>query len=185
VLAAYRDQPDDFYLLRVGHAGSMGPLANITEDGFGPAAFHSFPSTLEIDGYAGDYGSGFYGYAVNAATFIHHHPWFGWTAFSGNIAQEGEWIRTEITTAGKNRLFIAPESLNMETVAGRMKQVDYNPHTGEVILLLEGETLLDITLPDAKRMILPPGITKNERGYYEVVPSRGKTTSLSMKIAGK
>lgn len=185
VLAAYRDHPDDFYLLRVGHAGSMGPLANITEDGFGPAAFHSFPSTLQIDGYAGDYGSGFYGYAVNAATFIFHHCEFGWTAFSGNIAEEGEWLRTEITTAGKNRLFIAPASLNIETVTGRMKQVDYNPHTGEVILTLEGETLLDITLPDAKRMILPPGITKNERGYYKVRPSKGKTTSLSMKITGK
>ena len=182
VLAAYRDHPDDFYLLRVGHAGSMGPLANITEDGFGPAAFHSFPSTLEIDGYAGDYGSGFYGYAVNAATFIYHHHEFGWTAFSGNIAEEGEWIRTEITTAGKNRLFIAPEALNIETVAGRMKQVDYNPTSGEVTLLLEGETLLDITLPENKKMILPPGITQNDRGCYVITMAGEKQYSLRMKI---
>lgn len=59
VLTEYREHPDDFYLLRVGHAGMMGALANVTQEGFGPAAFHSYPSTLEIDGITGDYGSGF------------------------------------------------------------------------------------------------------------------------------
>src|SRR5690606_31395101 len=78
VLTEYRQHPDDFYLLRVGHAGMMGALANVTEDGFGPAAFHSYPSTLANDGITGDYGCGFYGYAVNSGTYIHRHPEFGW-----------------------------------------------------------------------------------------------------------
>lgn len=182
VLSAYQKQPDDFYLLRVGHAGSMGPLANITEDGFGPAAFHSYPSTLEIDGYAGDYGSGFYGYAVNASTYIYQHPEFGWIAFSGNIMEEGEWVRTEITTAGKNRLYIAPLSLGLETVSGQIKQVDYNPGTEEIILHLEGRILLDMTFPDNLKINLPTGISKNERGYYVISSTKGKETSLNLKI---
>ena len=160
----------------------MGPLANITEDGFGPAAFHSYPSTLEIDGYAGDYGSGFYGYAVNATTYIYQHPDFGWIAFSGNIKEEGEWVRTEITTAGKNRLFIAPLSLGLETVSGQIKQVDYNPGTEEIILHLEGRILLDLTFPDNLKINLPTGISKNERGYYVISSTKGKETSLNLKI---
>src|SRR5690606_33791835 len=63
VLTEYRAHPDDLYLLRVGHAGMMGALANVTQDGFAPGAFHSYPSTLANDGISGDYGSGFYGYA--------------------------------------------------------------------------------------------------------------------------
>ncbi len=185
VLAAYRKQPDDLYLLRVGHAGSMGPLANITEDGFAPAAFHSYPSTLDIDGYAGDYGSGFYGYAVNASTYVYHHPEFGWIAFSGNLREEGEWIRTEITTAAKNRVYVAPASLGLETVSGKIKQVDYHPDCGLLILLLEGKTLLDLSFPDDQMIDLPAGIVKNERGYYEITPENGETTSLALKIRKK
>lgn len=185
VLTAYRQQPDDFYLLRVGHAGSMGPLANITEDGFGPAAFHSYPSTLEIDGYASDYGSGFYGYAVNAATYIYHHPEFGWVAFSGNLVQEGEWIRTEITTAGKKRVFIAPAELYLETASGKIKKVEYNSVTGEVILEFEGDVMLNISIPDSRRMILPGGVIRNERGYYQISTQKERTTTLSLKIMEK
>ena len=185
VLSAYQKQPDDFYLLRVGHAGSMGPLANITEDGFGPAAFHSYPSTLEIDGYAGDYGSGFYGYAVNASTYICQHPEFGWIAFSGNITQEGEWIRTEITTTGKNRLFIAPLALGLEAVSGKINQVDINPDCGLIVLQLEGKTLLDLSFPDDQMIDLPVGIVKNERGYFEITPEKGETTSIAFKIRRK
>src|SRR5690606_3534850 len=44
LLTEYRSNPDDFYLLRVGHAGAMGALANWTEYGVGPWAFHSTTS---------------------------------------------------------------------------------------------------------------------------------------------
>src|SRR5690606_40221737 len=49
VLKAYQNNPDDLYLLRIGYGGRLGGIANITQDGFAPAAFHSFPSTLDID----------------------------------------------------------------------------------------------------------------------------------------
>ena len=34
VLSAYRESPDDFYLLRVGYGGTMGALTNIDQEGF-------------------------------------------------------------------------------------------------------------------------------------------------------
>ncbi len=182
VLSAYRDNPDDFYLLRVGHAGSMGPLANITQDGFAPAAFHSYPSTLEIDGYAGDYGSGFYGYAVNSSTYVYHHPEFGWIAFSGNIIEEDDWIKTEITTAGKNRIFIAPESLKIKTVSGQINQVNYNPVAREVRIVFEGDAQFDITVPGNHKILTSVENTKNEKGYYEMKSKKGKDSIFCFKI---
>ena len=182
VLDAYQDNPDDFYLLRVGHAGSMGTLANITQEGFAPAAFHSYPSTLDIDGYTCDYGSGFYGYAVNSSTYIYNHPEFGWLAFSGNLTQKDDLISIEVTTAGKNRVFIAPEDLKVETISGQINKVNYNPQTGEVSVIFEGDVQLDIASPDNHIIPLSGEYPKNERGYYEIKSKKGAEAIFQFKI---
>ncbi|MGK6351940.1 DUF5695 domain-containing protein [Parapedobacter sp. DT-150] len=183
VLTHYRDHPDDFYLLRVGHAGAMGALANITEDGFGPAAFHSYPATLAIDGYAGDYGCGFYGYAVNSGTYITKHPEFGWLAFSGVLTQQGNWITTEVTTAGQSRVFIAPIGLWLTADAGRMEKVAYQEKTGEVRITLaeaDGQTTnaylrLNQPVSVADRYTLP-ACQRNDRGQYIIALGSEKQT---------
>ncbi len=179
VLTHYRDHPDDFYLLRVGHAGAMGALANITEDGFGPAAFHSYPSTLAIDGYAGDYGCGFYGYAVNAGTYIANHPEFGWLAFSGNLTQKGRWIQTQVTTAAQSNVYLAPLGLYIQADAGRIEQVAYHEKTGEVRLTLAAadphtpNTLVRIAQSAGRSAHSPAilGATKNQQGQF-VIPNQ-------------
>lgn len=174
VLTHYRDHPDDFYLLRVGHAGTMGALANITKDGFGPAAFHSYPTTLAIDGYAGDYGCGFYGYAVNSGTYITKHPEFGWVAFSGILTQKGRWVTTKVTTASQARIFIAPIGLWITTDAGRIEEVAYNEKTGEVrITLAEADAhtssayLRLATTSDHAKYFLA-GYETDQHGRYDV-----------------
>ena len=182
VLDAYKNNLDDFYLLRVGHAGSMGPLANITQEGFAPAAFHSYPSTLDIDGYTCDYGSGFYGYAVNSSTYIYNHPEFGWLAFSGNLTQKGDWVSTEITTAGKNRVFITPEALEIEAVSGKIVRVDYNSVTKEVVVEYDGNLQFDITVPEGRKISTDKVLMKNERGYYEIKSAKGVKSLFRFKI---
>jgi hypothetical protein len=134
VLHEYRNNPNDFYLLRVGHAGMMGALANVTEDGFGPAAFHSYPSTLANDGISGDYGSGFYGYAVNSGTYIVKHPEFGWLAFSGNLTQQQHHISVEVTTSSHARVFLAEENLWVTTEVGEINKFIYDEKTKDVTL---------------------------------------------------
>lgn len=176
VLTHYRDHPDDFYLLRVGHAGAMGALANITEDGFGPAAFHSYPSTLAIDGYAGDYGCGFYGYAVNSGTYIVNHPEFGWLAFSGSLSEKGDLVSTKITSAARSRVYLAPIGLWINADAGKIDEVSYNTKTGEVTLTLAGadehtpNTLLRITKQGTETGgdFALAGFEKNGQGQYVV-----------------
>jgi alpha-L-arabinofuranosidase len=189
VLEAYRQHPDDFYLLRVGYGGLMGALSNITEDGFAPCAFHAFPSTLANDGYSGDYGSGFFGYAVNTATYITRHPVFGWLAFGGNLQTEGSLIRVEPTTAARSSVFVAPASLMITLSAGTIRSVSYDTATRAVRLVLDPA---DATTPEgwvrvegAYTMDYP-----FERGRYRVplggevlIKPSGATATVTIDVA--
>ncbi len=128
VLAEYRSHPDDFYLLRVGYGGTLGAIANITQEGFGPSAFHAYPSTLRIDGYSGDYGPNFFGYATNAATYVVLHPDFGWLAFGGNLQVESPrnargpaTVRVEPLDAARARVYLAPFGLWLTLDAGQFQ----------------------------------------------------------------
>jgi len=137
VLTEFRNNPDDLYLLRVGYGGLMGSISNITEDGFGPAAFHSFPSTLKIDGLSGDYGPNFFGYAINTATYITHDNDLGWLAFGGNLVQKNNWINVKITNGAKSRVFVAPAAIWLTLNAGTFNTVSYNTQSGDVSILLD------------------------------------------------
>ena len=95
-LAQYRETPDDFYLLRIGYAGTMGALTNIDQEGFASVAFHSFPQRLRWDAYTGDYGPNFLGHALNTGTYVVNHPEFGWQAFGGNVSTSGDRIRVQV-----------------------------------------------------------------------------------------
>lgn len=124
VLTEYRDHPDDFHLLRVGYGGLLGSIANVTEDGFGPSAFHAWPSTLRIDGYSGDYGPGFYGHAINAATYVVQHPEFGWLAFGGNLTESNGTVRVVPLDAARSRIYIASLGLWLTLDAGTFEEVE-------------------------------------------------------------
>jgi len=134
VLSAYREHPDDLYLLRVGYGGVMGAIANITEDGFLPSGFHAFPSTLRIDGYSGDNGPGFFGHAINAATYIVHDAEFGWLAFGGNVAQDGSTVRVWPLDAARARVYVAPLGLWLTLDAGTFETVEVAGPTVRVTL---------------------------------------------------
>ncbi|RYG08309.1 MAG: hypothetical protein EOO07_25855 [Chitinophagaceae bacterium] len=140
VLTAYRRNPDDLHLLRVGYGGLLGAIANITEDGFGPAAFHAFPATLKIDGLSGDYGPNFYGYAVNSATYLVNDPKYGWLSFGGNLTETAPEIKVIINTAAAAKLFIAPAKLWITLPAGKIESFTYNKQTSEVTLTLAPKT---------------------------------------------
>lgn len=139
VLTEYRKKADNLHLLKVGYGGLLGGISNITQDGFGPAAFHSYPTELRIDYLSGDYGSGFYGYAVNSASYITEDEDLGWLVFGGNLKVKGDVVTVEITTAAKSKVFIAPKKLWLTLDAGKFEAVSYNTKTKEVTITLEGK----------------------------------------------
>jgi len=132
VLSAFRDNPEDFYLLRVGYAGAMGGLSNIDQEGFASAAFHSFPQNMRWDTYSGDYGPNFFGVATNAATYLVQHPEFGWQAFGGNVRVDGDWIKLKPLDAFGRRIFVAPRGLWLELDSAKFETVEVHSKTHAV-----------------------------------------------------
>lgn len=129
VLTAYRQNPDDYYLLRVGYAGAMAPLSNIDPDGFAAAAFHSAPWLMKWDAYSGDYGPNFFGHAVDTATYVVNHPEFGWLAFGGNIKVQGDQVAIQPLDSFRTRIYLAPLGLWLTLDAGTFDQLDINTRT--------------------------------------------------------
>lgn len=178
VLTQYRKKADNLYLLKVGYGGLLGGISNITEDGFGPAAFHSYPTELRIDYLSGDYGSGFYGYAVNTATYITKDEDLGWLAFGGNVTTKGDLVEVEITTAAKSKVFVAHKKMWLTLDAGTFKKITYNTKTDELEISLNSKS--DYT-PNAylrvnKDTELP--YTK-VRGAYQI-PLQKKTLQIKL-----
>lgn len=187
VLMDYRKNPDDFYLLRAGYGGLLGAISNITEDGFAPAAFHAFPSTLKNDGITGDYGSGFFGYAVNTSSYLLNHKDFGWTAFGGNTSKSGKKVVIKLTTAAKSAVYIAPAGLWISLDAGSIEEAAYDTTTGSVTLKLSKsgtytpEAVIRLSqpakIPGARTYSIKDNTTE-ERGAYKVALSAGNTTEV-------
>lgn len=132
VLSEYRSHPDDFYLLRVGYGGVLGPLTNIDQEGFASVAFHTFPSTLKWDAYSGDYGPNFFGHALNTATYVIDHPDFGWQAFGGNVETDGDWVKVQPRDSFRSRVYVAPLGLWLTLDAGTFASVEVNTRSHAV-----------------------------------------------------
>lgn len=141
VLSEYREHPDDFYLLRVGYAGTMAPLTNIDQEGFASAAFHSFPDTMKWDPYSGDYGPAFFGHAIDTATYLVDHPGFGWLAFGGNVKEADGWVKVTPKDSFRKRVYLAPRGLWLTLDAGAFDEVDFHPGTGVVKVTLSSGNL--------------------------------------------
>mgnify|MGYP007116712795 FL=1 len=192
VLHNYRENPSDLYLLRVGYGGVMGAISNITQDGFAPAAFHSFPQTLKNDGITGDYGTGFLGYAINSSTYLINSDEFGWLSFGGNATVNGKWVTVDLTTAARSRFYLAPAGVWLTLDAGRFRSVSYNTSTGAIKMTIEkGETWS----PEAYLRISNPsregnavtystgGLESDERGAF-VIPVSKKAAMITLKKKG-
>jgi hypothetical protein len=134
LLSEYRDHPSDLYLLRVGYGGTMGELSNIDQQGFGSAAFHSFPDKLAFDPLSGDYGSGFFGHAINTATYLTQDPEFGWLAFGGNVTVHKHAVTVTTLDSFRRRLYLAPVGLWLTLDAGKFAQATLDPASHRVRL---------------------------------------------------
>lgn len=125
LLSAFRDDPTDSYLLRVGYGGASGPLSGIHQDGFPSAAFHSFPDTLKWDAITGDYGPGFLGMALNSGTYVSQDGDLGLVAFGGILTQDGTTATVQPKDSVRKRVFIGPLGLLVTIDAGIIVEFSY------------------------------------------------------------
>jgi Family of unknown function (DUF5695) len=191
LLDAYRENPEDFYLLRVGYGGIMGALTDIDQEGFASAAFHSYPDMLRFDPLSGDYGPNFFGHALGTGTYIVRNPEFGWLAFGGNIKVAREKVEITPLDSFRTRIFLAPTGLWLTLDSGKFTALRYDPKTGAVRIGLAPATSftpiarLHIEQParnNGGKSYQPQGALKSERGAY-VVPLGAEVTWVQLALA--
>ncbi len=134
---AYRSNPEDVHLLRVAYGGLMGSITNIDKDGFGSAAFHSFPDAMKWDAITGDYGMSLYGHIVASASYLVKDKKFGYLGFGGLLSENQDIIKLEPRDSARKRVFIAPIGLWVTLDAGTLNSVEYNAKSKEVSLFLD------------------------------------------------
>lgn len=182
---AYRQNPDDLHLLRVAYGGMMGGITNIDQQGFGSAAFHSWPDMMKWDAISGDYGMGFYGHAIASATYAVKDKDLGWLGFGGKVTDDAGKVHIVPQDGARRRLFIAPAGLWITLEAGRIASADYDGMSGQVVLTLDpadaatskARLLFETTTKDGKPYALG-GATADRGGY--AIPLSATTTRVTL-----
>jgi hypothetical protein len=136
ILDAYRRNPRDLYLLRIGYGGSMGAITGIDRQGCASAAFHSFPDRMEFDPYTGDYGPNFFGHAWTSGSYLVHDDEFGWLAFGGNLTLDRNHVSLQPLDSFRQRVYIAPLGLWLTLDSGRFDRVNYDAENNALELQL-------------------------------------------------
>ncbi|KAH8895501.1 hypothetical protein GQ53DRAFT_792592 [Thozetella sp. PMI_491] len=135
----------DQHLLRLAFAGSFAPLANIHPDGFASAAFHAYPETLAWDSFSGDYGPGFVGMMLGAATYVVGGTGGDLTVWGGQLLPAPKCTGGyDIVPqdAVRMRVFVGPLGLWIEVSAGAIEKVRV---VGEKVLV----KVVAAAVPDA------------------------------------
>lgn len=188
VLDAYRRDPRDLHLLRIGYGGTMGAISGIDQDGFASAAFHSYPDKMAFDPYTGDYGPNFFGHAWNTATYLARDPEFGWLVFGGNLSFAGQTVSVEPRDSFRQRVYLAPLGLWLTLDSGQFERVTLDQVTNKVEVRLAPA---DPYTPVARLRVEQPARVEGvgaiapldkltmERGAY-VVPLNSKSTNLQL-----
>ncbi|KAJ7608673.1 hypothetical protein FB45DRAFT_762954 [Roridomyces roridus] len=136
LISEFETSPTNNFLLRVGYAGSTGPLSNIDQGGFASASFHSFADTLAWDAYSGDYGPNFSGMSMGMGTTIINHPDFGWQAFGGIVTSKSPSVAVQVKDPVRRRVFIAPIAALLSLDAGAFSTVTFTPGTNTVVVTI-------------------------------------------------
>ena len=185
VLSEFRRSPEDLHLLRVGYGGLMGSIANITQEGFGPSAFHAWPSVLEIDGYSGDYGPNFFGHAMNTGAYVTRDDRFGWLGFGARVSLDDDVVVIDPQDSARQRLFLAPIGLWLVLDAGTFERVEWNTRDGSVRVRLGpaasgvSDALLRVEVTAGDGAYRPAMVVERVRDAFRI-PLGGQSITLDL-----
>ncbi|KAK0646875.1 hypothetical protein B0T16DRAFT_328617 [Cercophora newfieldiana] len=191
LLSAFRNDPTDLHLLRVGYGGMMAPLSNINKEGFASASFHSWPDTLQWDAYSGDYGPGFVGLALGSSTYLVDDPEMGGLVAYGGDLRAGGVVTVQTRDAFRRRVFVAPLRLLITIDAGIISEFSYSASNATVALTLAqlegGPTAastvvwLEVTAGNSTFTMTTPGLTQARQGWQ--VPLSSGPVTVAIKKA--
>ncbi|KAF3768781.1 hypothetical protein M406DRAFT_286769 [Cryphonectria parasitica EP155] len=137
-LSAFRSNPNDTYLLRIGYGGMNGPLSNIRADGCASAAFHSWPETLQWDAYSGDYGPNHSGLVMGTGTYLAWDAELGrLVAYGGLLDDDGAGtVTVSPRDVARRKVFVGPIGLLVEVDAGVIESFAYTTANASLVVTL-------------------------------------------------
>ncbi len=190
LLDAFRRNPGDLHLLRVGYAGMMGPMTAIDRDGAASTAFHSWPDMMRHDPYSGDFGVGFFGHAYATGTYVVNDPTFGWLGFGGAVETRGGDIVIVPQDGARSRLFVAPAGQWITLEAGRIARAVYSPARHQITLTLDAadaftpaaRLFVEGTVAGTSAMTPHEGVA--ERGGF-TLPLADTATTVTLSASAK
>lgn len=180
LLTAFRHDPADAYLLRVGFGGISGPLSNINADGFAAASFHSWPSTLAWDGISGDYGPGFVGLALGGGTYVARDADLGLVVYGGVVSSSADVaaaVTVQTRGATGRRIFVGPLGVMITTDAGFIREFTYMAASRTISLVLAQRD----GAPQAAAAVVWAETTAGS-GTYEVTAGAAGRARLGWRI---
>jgi hypothetical protein len=133
LLEWYRINPDDFFLAEVALGAHAGQMNSIDETGAPGMMMHMEPHILDFDPHSGDFGLGFFGCSVEAASYFIQHPQYGSLCFLCNIAPTQQDLRQPSRAAAvtiqpvdlyKRRVYIEPLGLYLVLDAGTFASLE-------------------------------------------------------------
>lgn len=175
LLAQFRQNPSDTYLLRVGYGGITGPLSNIRQDGSMYNGFHSFPDTLRGDDYSGDYGPNFLGMMIGTGVYIVHDPDLGLVTYGGNMIVSGTSVTVQPRDAVRRRVYVAQIGVYITISAGQIEEfsLDTSNLSSLKLRVVSGpanasSTVVWVETPGTSDKYVVSGKANKLRGGWEV-----------------
>jgi hypothetical protein len=135
-------------------------------------------SILQPDALSGDDGPNLFGHAWNTATYVVHHPEFGWLAFGGNTLVDGAVVKVKPLDSFRMRVYVAANGVWLTLDAGKFEEIEVNSRTGSIRVgfSLPTEYLRTARLRIEQPAKMIPAVSyrpakpvKQERGAY-VIP---------------
>jgi hypothetical protein len=135
----YRAHPDDFFLLEIAMGAQAGQMMNIDGKGAPSMMMHMLPHVLEFDPHSGDFGLGFFGHTLTAASYFVRHPTMGDVCFlcdlqpgggataaaggGGGANASATVVTYAVRDSYKQRTFIEPLALYLQADAGLFEAI--------------------------------------------------------------
>ena len=136
---AYRANPDDTFLLTTAMGALTGQLGNIlpATDARAPGAvsmgFHTFPGVNEFDPRSGDFGLGFFGISLEAASFLVTDAALPsrWACYLCTLLPGATPMRASLlpTDGYRIRVYLEPLGTSLILQTGAFQRVDFDLDT--------------------------------------------------------
>jgi Family of unknown function (DUF5695) len=118
----------------------------------------------------------------HTATYVVHHPEFGWVVFGGNIREEGQTVKVTPLDSFRMRVYLASAGLWLTLDAGQFDALEVNTRTGAIRVGLAPSTQY---LHVARLRIEQPAKVEGAKSYQPGLGSKSVALTQFLSEPGR